>query len=118
MQLPSRRPHVVAFGVFQADLSRRVLLKHGMKVKIQDLPFQLLMVLLETPGELVTREELRRRLWPADTFVSFDDGLNVAMQKLRGALGDSAEAPRYIETVPRQGYRFVAHVTGGDALGF
>jgi DNA-binding winged helix-turn-helix (wHTH) protein/Tol biopolymer transport system component len=117
-QLPSRASLRVTFGAFQADLSQRVLLKHGSKIKIQDLPFQLLLVLLETPGELVTREALRRRLWPADTFVSFDDGLNVAMQKLRGALGDNAEAPRYIETVPRQGYRFVAHVTGGEAAGF
>ena len=94
------------------------MLKHGLKIKIQDLPFQLLMVLLETPGEVVTREGLRRRLWPADTFVSFDDGLNVAMQKLRGALSDSAEAPRYIETVPRQGYRFIAPVTRGEVAGF
>jgi len=92
MQLPSisRSSRVLAFGVFRVDLSRRELLKHGLKVKIQDLPFQLMMVLLEKPGEVATREELRRRLWPADTFVSFDDGLNVAMQKLRGALSDSA----------------------------
>jgi Tol biopolymer transport system component/DNA-binding winged helix-turn-helix (wHTH) protein len=95
-----------------------VLLKHGLRIKIQDLPFQLLMVLLERPGELVTREELKRRLWAADTFVSFDDGLNVAMQKLRGALGDNAEAPRYIKTVPRQGYRFIAPVTGSDTAEF
>jgi DNA-binding winged helix-turn-helix (wHTH) protein/Tol biopolymer transport system component len=115
-QQPSRASRIVTFGSFQVDLSHRVLLKHGSKIKIQDLPFQLLMVLLETPGELVTREELRRRLWAADTFVSFDDGLNVAMQKLRGALSDSAEAPRYIETVPRQGYRFIARVTGGEPV--
>jgi len=120
MQLPSisRSSRVLAFGVFRVDLSRRELLKHGLKVKIQDLPFQLMMVLLEKPGEVATREELRRRLWPADTFVSFDDGLNVAMQKLRGALSDSAEAPRYIETVPRQGYRFIAPVTGSEVAGF
>jgi DNA-binding winged helix-turn-helix (wHTH) protein/Tol biopolymer transport system component len=116
-QQSSGASRIVTFGIFQVDVLQRVLLKHGSKIKIQDLPFQLLMVLLETPGELVTREELRRRLWPADMFVCFDDGLNVAMQKLRGALGDNAEAPRYIETVPRQGYRFVAHVTGGEALG-
>ena len=119
MQLPfpSRLHPVLAFGVFRADLSRRELLKHGLRVKIQDLPFQLLMALLEKPGEVVTREELRRRLWAADTFVSFDDGLNVAMQKLRGALSDSAETPRYIETVPRQGYRFIAPVTGSEGAG-
>src|SRR5262245_61021562 len=76
------------------------------------------MVLLEKPGEVVTREELRRRLWPANTFVSFDDGLNVAMQKLRSALTDSAEAPRNIETVPRQGYRFIAPITRSQVGGF
>ena len=82
--------------------------KHGIRLKIQDQPFQVLAILLEHPGEVVTREELRQKLWPADTFVDFDTGLNSAIKKLRDALSDSAEEPRYIETLPRRGYRFIA----------
>src|SRR5262249_29629021 len=77
-------------------------------------PFQLLALLLESPGDLVTREELRQKLWPADTFVNFDTGLNNAIKKLRDALGDSAVGPRYIETLPRRGYRFIAQVESGN----
>ncbi|MGB8851897.1 MAG: winged helix-turn-helix domain-containing protein [Candidatus Acidiferrales bacterium] len=88
--------------------------KHGIRLKLQDQPFQVLALLLEHPGEVVTREELRRKLWPADTFVDFDTGLNSAVKKLRDALSDSAEEARYIETLPRRGYRFIAHVENGD----
>jgi eukaryotic-like serine/threonine-protein kinase len=88
--------------------------KHGIRLKIQDQPFQILALLLERPGDVVTREELRQKLWPADTFVDFDTGLNSAIKKLRDVLSDSAEEPRYIETLPRRGYRFIAHVENGD----
>ncbi|HET7108913.1 MAG TPA: winged helix-turn-helix domain-containing protein [Candidatus Acidoferrum sp.] len=88
--------------------------KHGIRLKLQDQPFHLLVLLLEHPGEVVTREELRQKLWAVDTFVDFDTGLNSAIKKLRDVLGDSAEEPRYIETLPRRGYRFIAHVENGD----
>jgi DNA-binding winged helix-turn-helix (wHTH) protein/Tfp pilus assembly protein PilF len=102
------------FGAFEVDLRSGDVRKHGIRLKIQDQPFQVLAYLLEHPGEVVTREELRQKLWPADTFVDFDTGLNSAIKKLRDALGDSAEEPRYIETLPRRGYRFIAHVENGD----
>jgi DNA-binding winged helix-turn-helix (wHTH) protein/Flp pilus assembly protein TadD len=102
------------FGDFEVDLRSGELRKHGIRLKLQDQPFQVLAHLLEHPGEVVTREELRQKLWPADTFVDFDTGLNSAIKKLRDALGDSAEEPRYIETLPRRGYRFIAHVENGD----
>lgn len=97
-----------SFGIFQVDVSQGELRKRGVSIRIQRKPFQLLVILLERPGEIVTREELRQQLWPADTFVEFDQGLNGAMKKLRIALGDSPENPRFIETVPRLGYRFIA----------
>jgi DNA-binding winged helix-turn-helix (wHTH) protein/tetratricopeptide (TPR) repeat protein len=99
------------FGLFAADLEQRVLTKAGLRVKLQDQPFQVLALLLEHPGEVVTREEIRQKLWSSDTFVEFDDGLNTAIKKIRTALGDSADNPRFIETVPRRGYRFLAPVT-------
>lgn len=102
---------ILRFGVFEVDLRARELHKHGMKVKLQDQPFQVLAILLEHPGEVVTREDLRKRLWPEDTFVDFDHSLGTAINKIREALGDSAESPRYIETLPRRGYRFIA-ITG------
>ena len=88
--------------------------KHGIRLKLHRQPFQVLSLLLEHPGDVVTREELRQKLWPGDTFVDFDTGLNSAVKKLRDALCDSAEKPRYIETLPRRGYRFIAHVQNGD----
>jgi eukaryotic-like serine/threonine-protein kinase len=109
---PSRRTR---FGAFEVDLRSGELRKHGIRLKVQDQPFQLLAILLEHPGDVVTREELRQKLWPADTFVDFDTGLNSAIKKLREALGDSAEEPRYVETLPKRGYRFIAHVENGDA---
>jgi eukaryotic-like serine/threonine-protein kinase len=101
------------FGAFALDLRAGELYKHGIRLKLQDQPFQVLALLLERPGDVVTREELRQKLWPADTFVDFDTGLNSAIKKLRDVLGDSAEGPRYIETLPRRGYRFIAVVENG-----
>ena len=99
-------------GPFELDLRARELRKDGQRIRLQDKPFELIATLTERPGELFTRDELRRRLWPADTFVVFDDSLNTAVNKAREALGDSAESPHFIETVPRHGYRFIAPVTG------
>jgi len=107
MAIPAAR---VRFGVFEVDLRSGELHKHGIKIKLHDQPFQVLAMLLEHPGELVTREQLHQKLWAADTFVDFDVGLNSAIKRLRDALGDSAESPRYIETLPRRGYRFIASV--------
>jgi len=100
----------VRFGPFEADLRTGELTKHGIRVRVAEQPFQVLVLLLESPGQLVTRERLREELWPADTFVEFDRGLNSAVRRLRGALGDSSKTPRYIETLPKRGYRFRAAV--------
>jgi TolB-like protein/DNA-binding winged helix-turn-helix (wHTH) protein/Tfp pilus assembly protein PilF len=102
----------VRFGVFEVDLDSGDLRKQGIRVKLQEQPFQLLQVLLQRPGQVVTREELRQCIWPADTFVDFDSGLNNAVKRLREALGDSADRPSYIETIPKRGYRFIARVNG------
>ncbi|MGB8522097.1 MAG: winged helix-turn-helix domain-containing protein [Candidatus Acidiferrales bacterium] len=101
------------FGPYEVDLRSGELYKHGIRLKLQDQPFQVLAILLEHAGEVVTREELHQKLWPADTFVDFDTGLNSAIKKLRDVLSDSAEEPRYIETLPRRGYRFIAAVENG-----
>jgi TolB-like protein/DNA-binding winged helix-turn-helix (wHTH) protein/Flp pilus assembly protein TadD len=101
----------VHFGAFEVDLRTEELLKHGLKLRLPRQSFQVLVLLLQRSGELVSREELRERLWPADTFVDFDHGLNAAVNRLREALGDSAEEPRFIETLPRRGYRFVGQIT-------
>jgi len=101
-------PQIARFGVFEVDLQSHELRKRGIKVKLHEQPFQVLATLLERPGEVVLREELRRRIWPGDTFVDFDNGLNGAVNRLREALGDSADSPRFVETLPRQGYRFIA----------
>jgi len=106
----SRAAATARFGVFVVDFEAGELLKNGLRVKLQEQPFQLLVFLLEQPGRVATREELRQRMWPADTFVDFDRSLNTAASKLREALGDSAENPRFVETLPRRGYRFVAPV--------
>jgi len=100
------------FGIFELDLQAGELRKHGLRIRLQEQPFKVLAALLERPGEVVTREELRKRLWPDDTFVDFDHGLASAINRLREALGDSAENPRYVETLPRRGYRFIAPVDG------
>src|SRR6202008_963494 len=103
----SQLPRVLRFGIFEIDLRAGELRKDGVKLKLQEQPFQVLCMLVEHSGEVVTREELRNRLWPADTFVDFDHGLNAAVKRLRDALGDSAENPRFVETVARRGYRFM-----------
>ena len=101
---------VVRFGVFQANLAARELRKHGVRIRLPGQPFCILSLLLERPGEIVTREEMRQKLWASDTFVDFEHSLNSAIKKLRAALGDTPENSRYIETVPRVGYRFIAPV--------
>ena len=100
----------IRFGAYEVDLEIRELRKYGLKIKVPDQPFQLLAELLESPGEIVTREELQSKLWSSDTFVDFDRGLNKAMNRLRDALGDSADDPRYIETIPKRGYRFIGEI--------
>jgi TolB-like protein/DNA-binding winged helix-turn-helix (wHTH) protein/Flp pilus assembly protein TadD len=103
------------FGVFEVDLRAGELRKHGQQVRLQEQPFQVLAMLLEHPGAVVTREDVRKELWPANTFVDFDHGLNKAINKIREALGDSAQSPRFVETVARRGYRFLAEVRASDA---
>ena len=105
------------FGPFELNIGEDSLSRNGTRVKVQDLPYRLLVMLVERPGEVVTREEVRQRLWPENTFVEFDNSLGVAIRKVRDALNDDADTPRYVETVPRRGYRFVAPVTvvGSDA---
>jgi anti-anti-sigma factor len=110
MTLPLQNLHGYRFGIFEVDLELAELRKNGRKIRLQEKPFQILVTLLERSGKLVNREDLRQRLWAADTFVDFDNGLNTAMSKLRVALGDAAEKPRYIETFARRGYRFIASV--------
>lgn len=104
----------IRFGAFEADLATGELRKQGLRVAIQEQPFQVLAVLLEQPGALVTREELRRRIWHEDVFGDFDHGLNKAVSKLRAALGDGDSTPRFVETLPRRGYRFIATVSSGS----
>jgi len=102
--------NIIRFGIFEANLDTGELRRNGVRIKLQDQPFQLLALLLARPGEIVTREELRSRLWSDDTFVDFDHALNAAIRRLRDALGDSADNPRFVETLARRGYRFVAPV--------
>lgn len=106
---------VVRFGIFDADLATGELRRRGVRVSLQEQPFQVLSALLDRPGDLVTREELRTRIWPSAVFVDFEHGLNKAISKLRRALGDSADNPRFVETLPRRGYRFLAPVAGAPA---
>src|SRR5579872_6593259 len=101
---------IIRFGSFEADLAEGRLTKAGVRIHLQEQPFQILVLLLERSGQLVTREEIREKLWSNHTFVEFDDALNTAVRKLRAALCDSADNPRFLETVPRRGYRFVAPV--------
>jgi DNA-binding winged helix-turn-helix (wHTH) protein/Tol biopolymer transport system component len=107
---PSPTRRIVRFSVFELDVHSGELRKAGVRLNVQDQPLQILKLLLERPGELVTREELRQKLWPADTFVSFEPGLNAAVARLRETLGDSADTPRFVETLPRRGYRFIGAV--------
>src|SRR5271155_875410 len=100
-------PKSLRFGLFELDLAARELRRSGVRIKLQDQPFQILAMLLERPGDIVTREELQQRLWPADTFVDFDISLNSAVKKLRQALSDDSENPRFIETLYRRGGRVI-----------
>ena len=104
----------IRFDVFVVDPRAGELLKEGRKIKLQEQPFRVLFLLLQKCGEVVTRDELRQELWPADTFVDFDHGLNSAVARLREALGDSAEKPRFIETVAKRGYRFIAPIRANE----
>src|SRR5580704_8822182 len=114
-QDPPRASHRFQFGVWEVDSSASEVRKHGSRIKLQDKPFQLLVLLLEHAGMVTTREELRRGLWPADTFVNFDANLKTTVNKLRQVLGDSAESPIFIETIPRQGYRFLPPVVNVES---
>jgi DNA-binding winged helix-turn-helix (wHTH) protein/Tol biopolymer transport system component len=105
-------PHTFRFGVFELNPSAKELRKQGMRIRLQGQPVEILIMLMERPGELITREELQKKLWSADTFVDFEQGLNNAMKRLRAALDDNAETPRFIETLPRRGYRFIGTLNG------
>src|SRR5450755_2142289 len=106
---------VVRFGTYEVSLQSGEVRKAGLKIRVQQQPMKLLEILLERPGEVVTREELRGRVWPNESFGDFDQALNIAIGKLRSALGDSAENPRFIETLPKRGYRFIAYISVVDA---
>jgi DNA-binding winged helix-turn-helix (wHTH) protein len=108
--MPSFTAKIVRFGTFEADLASGELRKNGVRIRLQDQPFQVLVALLERAGEMVSRDDLRQRLWPSDTFVDFDHSLNTAVNKLREALGDAASNPRFVQTVARRGYRFLAPI--------
>lgn len=110
MTTTDRSPGWYRFGLFEVDERRGEIRKQGSRLRLRGRPFDILLILLERPGELVSRDDLRSRLWPADTFVDFDHGVNTSVNRLREVLGDSAENPRFIETVPRKGYRFIAPV--------
>ena len=107
---------LVRFGGFELDRDAGELRKHGLKIRLADQPFQILLLLLERPGRVVTREELKKKLWESDTFVDFDRGLNKAVNRLRDVLGDSADRPRFIETLPKRGYRFIASIENSPAV--
>jgi len=109
------RSKLARFGLYEIDLVSGELRKEGTRVRLQEQPFQVLAMLLERPGDIVTREEMRTRLWPGDTFVDFDHGLNTAVNKLREALGDAAANPRFVQTMARRGYRFIAPVQQNGA---
>src|SRR5258708_40311470 len=108
----SSESRLLRFGVFEVDLAAGELRKNGARLRLQEQPFQVLCVLLENAGSVVTRDDLRQRIWPADTFVDFDHSLNTAVNKIRETLGDSASSPRFVETVPRRGYRFLGEAQG------
>src|ERR1700680_2522075 len=117
MALEVRSRSILRFGVFEVDVRSGELRKQGVRIKVQEQPFHVLTVLLQRPGEAIHREKLISQNWPADTFVDFDNSLNTAINKLREALGDSADTPRFIETLPRRGYRFIAPVSSNDGNG-
>src|SRR5205823_11345188 len=110
MERLQQHTSVFRFGTYEVDPDSGELRKSGIRIRVQQQPFKLLEILLKRPGEVVTREDLRARIWPDESFGDFDQAVNVAIAKLRGALGDSADNPRFIETIPRRGYRFVGEV--------
>src|SRR5437016_10998806 len=110
MALPLPMSQTVHFDAFEVDLRAGELRKHGIKIRLQEQPFRILQMLLENAGQVVTREDLSKKIWPGDTFVDFDHGLHAAVNRLRQALADSADRPRYIETVARRGYRFIGNI--------
>lgn len=112
MPSPNREARLLRFGVFEVDLAAGELRKNGARIRLQEQPFQVLTALLQNAGQVVTRDDLREKIWPADTFVDFDHSLNTAVNKIREALGDSASSPRFVETLARRGYRFIAPVDG------
>src|SRR5580704_16083811 len=112
---PLRPNSVVRFGTFEVSLQSGEVRRAGVRIRVQQQPMKLLELLLEHPGEVVTREELRSRVWPSESFGDFDQAVNIAIAKLRNALGDSADNPRYIETLPKRGYRFIAEVSVVEA---
>src|SRR5580692_6898400 len=114
---PLRHMSVLQFGTYEVSLQSGEVRKAGLRIKVQQQPMKLLGILLERPGEVVTREELRSLVWPNESFGDFDQALNIAIGKLRSALGDSAENPRFIETLPKRGYRFIADISVVDANG-
>jgi len=117
MAVENRFRVVFRFATFEVDPQAGELRKQGLRVRIQEQPFRLLVLLLQRPGEVLTREELRSKIWPADTFIDFDKGLNTSVNRLREALGDSSDNPRFVETIPKRGYRFIGAVTtNGDSL--
>jgi len=118
MPMPSsnREARLLRFGVFEVDLAAGELRKNGARIRLQEQPFQVLTALLQNAGQVVTRDELREKIWPADTFVDFDHSLNTAVNKIRESLGDSASSPRFVETLARRGYRFIAPVDGIAAV--
>src|SRR6516164_3362358 len=109
------KPGLLQFGPFEADVRTEELSRQGVQLRLPRQSFQILAMLLQKPGQLITREQLHQALWPSDTFVDFDKGINAAINRLREALGDSAENPRYVETLPRRGYRFIAPVENPGA---
>jgi DNA-binding winged helix-turn-helix (wHTH) protein len=115
MGIPAESEQTVRFGKFELDLRTRELHNNGQKLTLQEQPFQILAALLERPGQLVTRDELTKRLWPSDTFVDFEHSLNKAVNRLREALEDSAEHPRFVETLPRRGYRLIAALGAAES---
>jgi len=116
VQETAKSAGVFRFGVFEVDAATGELRKQGLRIRLQEQPSQLLLMLLDHTGEVVSREEIRRKPWPPDTFVDFDQSLGTALRKLRQALGDSADNPRFIETLARRGYRFIAPVHGPAAI--
>src|SRR6188474_2165010 len=114
--MESTDTRTVKFGSFELDVRLRELRTGSTRVRLQEQPFEILRLMLERPGDVVTREQLRHHLWPAGTYVDFEHSLNAAVKRLRAALGDDADNPRFVETLPRRGYRFIASLGGGATL--